>query len=114
MNKINQSYSINDLSAIKLEYLPSLTFKDRLNRIKQNIKYRYLPFRLYHRIRCYKYAKYRNPELKLISSLVTKNQVSIDIGANLGLFSYFMSKASKHVYAFEPNPYPLENLKHLV
>ena len=114
MNKINQSYSINDLSAIKLEDLPSLTFKDRLNRIKQNIKYRYLPFRLYHRIRCYKYAKYRNPELKLISSLVTKNQVSIDIGANLGLFTYFMSKASKHVYAFEPNPYPLENLKHLV
>jgi len=114
MNKINQSYSINDLSAIKLEELPSLTFKDRLNRIKQNIKYRYLPFRLYHRIRCYKYANYRNPELKLISSLVTKNQVSIDIGANLGLFSYFMSKASKHVYAFEPNPYPLENLKHLV
>ena len=114
MNKINQSYSINDLSAIKLEDLPLLTFKDRLNRIKQNIKYRYLPFRLYHRIRCYKYAKYRNPELKLISSLVTKNQVCIDIGANLGLFTYFMSRASKHVFAFEPNPYPLENLKHLV
>ena len=46
MNKINQSYSINDLSAINLDDLPSLTFKDRLNRIKQNIKYRYLPFGL--------------------------------------------------------------------
>ena len=45
---------------------------------------------------------------------MTKDQISIDIGANLGLFTDFMSKASKHVFAFEPNPYPLENLKHLI
>ena len=114
MTEINQTNNIEDLSKIEVEELPSLTFKDRLNRLKQNFKYRYLPFKLYHRIRCYKYAKYRNPELKLISSLVSKDQVSIDIGANLGLFTYFMSKASKHVFAFEPNPYPLKNLIHLV
>ena len=114
MTEINQTNSIEDLSKIVVEELPSLTFKDRLSRLKQNFKYRYLPFRLYHRIRCYKYAKYRNPELKLITSLVTKDQISIDIGANLGLFTDFMSKASKHVFAFEPNPYPLENLKHLI
>jgi FkbM family methyltransferase len=46
--------------------------------------------------------------------LVKNNQNSIDIGANLGLFTFFMSRASKHVFAFEPNPYPLENLKGLV
>ena len=46
--------------------------------------------------------------------MVKKNQNSIDIGANLGLFTFFMSRASKHVFAFEPNPYPLENLKDLV
>ena len=114
MTEINQTNNIENLSKIEVEKLPSLTFKDRLNRLKQNFKYRYLPFRLYHRIRCYKYAKYRNPELKLIASLVTKDQISIDIGANLGLFTDFMSKASKHVFAFEPNPYPLENLKHLI
>ena len=114
MTEINQTNNIEDLSKIVLEELPSLTFKDRLNRLKQNFKYRYLPFRLYHRIRCYKYAKYRNPELKLIANLVNKDQISVDIGANLGLFTHFMSKASKHVFAFEPNPYPLENLKQLV
>ena len=59
MNKINQSYSINDLSAIKLEDLPSLNFKDRLNRIKQNIKYRYLPFRLYSRLHFFYLRNYK-------------------------------------------------------
>ena len=114
MNEINQTFDINKLSLIKFDKLPAITFRDRLNRLKQNIKFKYLPFRLYHRIRCYKYAKYRSPELNLISNLVKKNQNSIDIGANLGLFTFFMSRASKHVFAFEPNPYPLENLKDLV
>lgn len=114
MNEINQTFDINKLSLIKFDKLPAITFRDRLNRIKQNIKFKYLPFRLYHRIRCYKYAKYRSPELSLISNLVKNNQNSIDIGANLGLFTFFMSRASKHVFAFEPNPYPLENLKGLV
>ena len=113
MTEINQTFDINKLSLIKFEKLPAITFRDRLNRIKQNIKFKYLPFRLYHRIRCYKYAKYRSPELSLISNLVKNNQNSIDIGANLGLFTFFMSRASKHVFAFEPNPYPLENLKGL-
>ena len=114
MAEINQTIDINELSAIKVNDLPLLTYKDRQNKFKQNIKYKYLPFKLYHRIRCYKYANYRNPELNLIKSLVNKNKNSIDIGANLGLFTYFMSRASKHVFAFEPNPYPLGNLKHLV
>ena len=114
MTEINQTFDINKLSLIKFDKLPAITFRDRLNRLKQNIKFKYLPFRLYHRIRCYKYAKYRSPELNLISNLVKKNQNSIDIGANLGLFTFFMSRASKHVFAFEPNPYPLENLKDLV
>ena len=114
MTEINQTFDIKKLSLIKFDKLPAITFRDRLNRLKQNIKFKYLPFRLYHRIRCYKYAKYRSPELNLISNLVKKNQNSIDIGANLGLFTFFMSRASKHVFAFEPNPYPLENLKDLV
>jgi len=114
MTEINQTFDIKKLSLIKFDKLPAITFRDRVNRLKQNIKFKYLPFRLYHRIRCYKYAKYRSPELNLISNLVKKNQNSIDIGANLGLFTFFMSRASKHVFAFEPNPYPLENLKDLV
>ena len=114
MVQIDETFDIKKLSNIRVDRLPLLTSKDILNRVKQNIKYKYLPFKLYHRIRCFKYAKYRNPELNLISSLVDKDQNSIDVGANLGLFTHFMSKCSNHVYAFEPNPYPLENLKNLI
>ena len=32
MTAINQTYNIDELSKIKFEYLPSLTFKDTLNR----------------------------------------------------------------------------------
>ena len=38
----------------------------------------------------------------------------MDVGANLGLFTYFLSRASKKVYAFEPNPYPLRSLKSVI
>ncbi|MDC3171707.1 FkbM family methyltransferase [Pelagibacteraceae bacterium] len=114
MTEINQTISIEKLSMIKIDSLPMITPRDKWNSLKQDVKYKYLPFRLYHRIRCFKYAKYRNPELKLISSFVNKSQNSVDVGANLGLFTHYMSKSSKHVYAFEPNPYPLENLKYLV
>jgi len=95
MTEINQTIDINELSAMRVDDLPLLTFKDRQNKLKQNIKYKYLPFKLYHRIRCYKYAKYRNPELKLIKSLVNKDKDSIDIGANLGLFHIFYVKGFK-------------------
>ena len=54
MTAINQTYNIDELSKIKVEVLPTLTFKESLNKLKQNIKYRYLPFKLYHRIRCKK------------------------------------------------------------
>ena len=74
MTDINQTINIEKLSMIKIDSLPMITSKDRWNSFRQNIKYKYLPFRLYHRIRCFKYAKYRNPELKLISSFFNKNQ----------------------------------------
>ena len=38
---------------------------------------------------------------------------SIDVGANLGLYSFLISKYTKQLYAFEPNPYPLRYLKKL-
>ncbi|TVP62268.1 MAG: FkbM family methyltransferase [Nodularia sp. (in: Bacteria)] len=49
---------------------------------------------------------YRNgePELKLLKSLVDPNKNSIDIGANKGIYTYFLSRISHHVFAYEPNP----------
>ena len=94
--------------------LPVDGFRDLINLIRQDLKFKYLPFKLYYRYRSKKYAKHISPELNLIKFLANKNKISIDIGANLGLFTFYLQKYSKYVYAFEPNPYPLRNLKNLV
>ena len=39
MTEINQTIDINELSAMRVDDLPLLTFKDRKNKLKQNIKY---------------------------------------------------------------------------
>ena len=94
--------------------LPIENFRDILNIVRQDIKYKYMPGRLYYKYRAKKYAKNKTPELNLIRYLADNNKISLDIGANLGLFTYFMSKHSKKVLAFEPNPYPLRYLPRLI
>ena len=37
-----------------------------------------------------------------ITKLFTKNNIFIDIGANIGIYSLLLSKYSKRIYAFEP------------
>ena len=43
------------------------------------------------------------PELWLVPYFCDKRKTAIDIGANMGTYSYFMRKFSKQVIAFEPN-----------
>ena len=96
------------------EDLPIENLRDFSNTLKQNIKYKFIPLKIYYKYRAYKYAKNTTPELNIISTISDKTKVSLDIGANLGLFTYFMSRCSKKVFAFEPNPYPLRYLKYVV
>ncbi len=94
--------------------LPIENLKDLLNILRQDIKFKYIPFKLYYKYRSYKYANKITPELNLIKNLTDISKTSLDIGANLGLFTFFIQKYSKFVYAFEPNPYPLRYLYDLV
>jgi len=43
------------------------------------------------------------PELKLLPILCDPDLVSIDIGANAGMYTYHMLKCSRMVHVFEPN-----------
>jgi FkbM family methyltransferase len=43
------------------------------------------------------------PEFWLVSVFCSPAHSSIDIGANVGVYSYYMAKFSKNVIAFEPN-----------
>ena len=49
----------------------------------------------------YRLAK---PELRVLRQFVDPQRDSIDVGANLGVHSYFLARWSRHVYTYEPNP----------
>lgn len=49
-------------------------------------------------------------EIELIKKLVTKDDVVMDIGANIGFMTTILAEQAKHVYAFEPS---LDNFKQL-
>jgi len=105
---------INEFNFKEPQKLPIESFRDFNNILEQDLKFKFLPFRAYYRYRAYKYAKHVTPELNIIKKILDKDKVSLDVGANLGLFTYFLSRASKKVYAFEPNPYPLRSLKSVI
>ena len=41
-------------------------------------------------------------EMKQIPKLLKRQNVAIDVGANIGFYSYYCSKIFKNVHAFEP------------
>ncbi|MCG5524330.1 FkbM family methyltransferase [Ectothiorhodospira haloalkaliphila] len=52
-------------------------------------------------------------EIKLLRRLCRPEYEAIDIGANIGIYTYFLSKHSAHVHAFEPNPVLAKHLSEL-
>jgi FkbM family methyltransferase len=44
-------------------------------------------------------------ELAYVNALCDQSSISVDIGANRGVYSYLMQRHSKAVVAFEPNPF---------
>ena len=93
--------------------LPRENFRDLVNDIRLDIKFRYVPFRGYYRHRSHKYMRKIDPEMGLLKFIVDPKRICLDVGANLGLFTYFLSRYSPHVYAFEPNPIPLRVLRYV-
>jgi FkbM family methyltransferase len=71
-------------------------------------RYRLLPAKPYYRFRAWRtYVRcsyYREPEIRLLKQLVDPARTSVDVGANKGVYTYFLSRLSAHVFAYEPNP----------
>lgn len=44
------------------------------------------------------------PEFKILQHIVDPHRNSVDVGAWKGIYSSWLQKYSKHVYAYEPNP----------
>lgn len=66
----------------------------------------YWKFRMYQRLRRYRYRTEKE-DLRFLASCNLKGATCLDIGANRGIYSYWMSHAvgaQGRVYAFEPQP----------
>jgi FkbM family methyltransferase len=64
---------------------------------------RYLWYFTLYKLRTLKYDKHENDFFHFVS-MIKKDQLALDIGANLGLMSYHLAKNTKETFAFEPMP----------
>ena len=92
----------------------SESLRDRVNLLRQRAKFTWVPGRLYYKYRSYKYMRNVDLEMGLLKFLVDRSKISLDVGANLGLYTYYLARYSKHVHAFEPNPLPFDILQSVV
>ena len=68
----------------------------------------YYRFNLWLRAR--RIFRHGERELRILHLLVDSNKESIDVGANKGVYTYFLLKFSRRVHAFEPNPFVYKDL----
>ena len=76
---------------------PPSTFEERLANTL-------IPAPFYWRLRAWRERRRGEREIALLPILVDGRRVSIDVGANKGVYTYWLARYSRHVYAFEPNP----------
>jgi len=78
-----------------------------MNKIKELLKFNILPKKLYLKYsaqnKLRRAQKKKETELWLLPYLIDKNKDAVDVGANTGLYTYFLSNLAKNVYAFEPH-----------
>ena len=72
--------------------------------LEERLKYALVPPRLYMRYRGRKEWRRGEAEVRLLPVLADPTRASLDIGANKGVYSWFLKDLSAKVYAFEPNP----------
>jgi FkbM family methyltransferase len=80
-----------------IPFAPRYTWEERF-------KYSVLPKRLYLWRLLRKNWRKGEPELRLLPEFVPQGRAAIDVGANKGVYTHFLSRIVPHVHAFEPNP----------
>jgi len=76
---------------------PPTSLEERLREI-------FVPAPLYMRYRLAKELKKGERELHLVPFLADPKRDALDIGANKGVWTLYLARHSRRVYAFEPNP----------
>jgi FkbM family methyltransferase len=76
----------------------------RLLTPSQRLKYSLIPGSVYGWMRSLRRWRRGEPELRLLAGLVDPHRTAVDVGANKGTYTWFLSHLCRHVYAYEPNP----------
>ena len=79
--------------------------------LEERLKHMFVPPSLYMTYKAAKERRLGEPEFALIPFLCGRDKTSIDVGANVGVWSWAMARHSKRVHAFEPNPKNLSKLR---
>ncbi|BAZ22566.1 methyltransferase FkbM family protein [Kalymmatonema gypsitolerans NIES-4073] len=95
------------MSVANVQVIPVIRFVEEVNLTmmlgKQFLR-RLLPPWVVIRLMSIMHYRKGEPELRILKSLVDPKKSSIDIGANKGVYTYFLSRLSRQVFAYEPNP----------
>ena len=87
-------------------WIPPKTFEEKVRDL-------IVPDWLRIRERAWRERRKGEKEIKIIPNLLVNCNRAIDIGANVGVWSYWLSKYSKQVESFEPNPKIFNVLKNI-
>ena len=74
-----------------------------MNAIKNFLK-AVLPERLFLHASALNHYMYGEPEIRLMRRVCQADKVALDIGANIGTYTYFLNRHAARVHAYEPNP----------
>lgn len=80
-----------------ISWMPRFTWEERF-------KYNIVPPRLYLWRLLRKHWRRGEAELRLLPEIVPPGRAAIDVGANKGVYTHYLSRLCPHVHAFEPNP----------
>ena len=72
--------------------------------LEERLKFALVPVPLYMRYRIAKERRHGEAEIALLPFLADPARVSLDIGANKGVYAWLLKDYSCAVHAFEPNP----------
>ena len=72
--------------------------------IKDKIRFALLPKKIYLGYQAKRASRRGEPELELLQFVVPRGRNAIDGGAHKGIYSWYLSKLCREIYAFEPNP----------
>lgn len=78
---------------------------------REKLRYGLVPPRLSFTYRAHRELRKGKHELRLLPCLLQRDKNSVDVGANKGVYTYWMQKYSRYVYAYEPNPKMFRILK---